>query len=207
MAHGPMGRSYMIPPLIEVSKNVRMLESDAKTIIKKLIIHKADINAREPYYENTPLINTIFHQQSQSIAQLLILAGADVTLKNRDGLTVFDMTITTPLTREALLKVCSINKQAFHQLDIIEKTIHAAMLENLTMPIEELVSAFHDSIPYYTDQGESQPGYDLLNERITEHFTLIKEKLEIIRLLNQPTYLPVKNVAAIAAEYLFAEQK
>lgn len=172
-------------PLIVAFSGKNLFRPTVKRIVTELLTHKAQVNAQTHHSKETPLVHAIRYLEDESIARQLILAGADITIKTAYKQTAFDM-IKTDAMREAFLEACAINEQAFQELEALEAILRTEVLQNPHVPVTDLAQLITDyAIPFYTNQGESQPAYNLLNTRIAEQWKLIKEKPEKERLLNQ----------------------
>lgn len=196
-------------PLSSIFLSPNMPEPTIKAIAAELLTHKADVDTLITDKKLTPLMCAVYRKY-ESIVRQLILAGADINKTGSEGENAFDL-IETGTMRKTFLEAWAINSQAFQELNELEIAMRTEILRNADMPAEDLVSAFDDAIPCFTNQGVLQPDYDLLNKRIAEQWTLIKEKLEmaqqITRLLSQQNCLPIPAVAAIVCDYLFPSQQ
>lgn len=74
-----------------------------KDIVTELLKYRANVNAQPQgdFLKNTPLMRAIYFGQKNDVIRQLILAGGDVTIKNKRGKTALDL-ISTESMRIAI---------------------------------------------------------------------------------------------------------
>lgn len=89
-------------PLLHIA-----IKEDVDTSIASTLINAgADLNVQDDYTKNTALHYAVLNKNSKTYVQMLIEAGADITLRNRNGQTPMDLVKTKTLRTfiENLLK-------------------------------------------------------------------------------------------------------
>ena len=84
-------------PLLSICGAQNIDPTTVHAIVAELLAHKADINARNIDFNNTPLMRAIYILQNKDIARLLILAEADVTLTDKEGKNALDIIQTNSM--------------------------------------------------------------------------------------------------------------